>query len=349
MAELKPFVPEQPLPVPDLPDYNQYMAAVQGLGPRARAARDAAYGKLRDAHESAVRSNEGIPQRNAIAFKTWKDSYDTLSGAQRSSEQATYDASTREQIMNALRSYGPFVAGGGIGGLVGEGVNSLVTSGINSDAQNLKGAADQLRGYDWNDPANRPRMQGAVETGQRYLPGNPVREGVGVAKRVIGYGVPAAAALYEALNYRRQADDPNLSEGDRNNARVVGNGLIGVGGGIGLEGGGRFMFPYRPDTAQDEATIRGAAAHLNEPPGGSRAGNAPRTIDITPQPVSQQNMLSSAPERAAPGNMMSGPTSEPSPLLRTDIAVRTAKSYLSLQKISALSQGIRKRRRQPRF
>jgi hypothetical protein len=62
--ERAPFVPEKPQAVPDLPNYDAFMANWK-YG-RTKADRQAAYEKLVAARDSIVESNKGLPERNRI-------------------------------------------------------------------------------------------------------------------------------------------------------------------------------------------------------------------------------------------------------------------------------------------
>ncbi len=276
---LGPYVPlkEKPLPTvpdaPNLPNYNAYMSSPK-YG-RTRADRQAAYDKevatqtqiwngQKQTAKEANDYNASLPDLNTKGFQAWQ----ARKNQQGSDNRASYDATLRGQIFNALHDFGPYAVGAGAGYGLSRGVNALDEGVIDRQAQSLKGAADQVRGMAWNDPVTRDQLTGAVDTGERYMPAErPVLNSLG--RKSIGYGIPMAAALYEMTNYRGQSHDQSISPDQRENARMISNGLMAGAGEMGFHGGLTAAFPYQADTGADEATIRAARGALsanNQPP-----------------------------------------------------------------------------------
>jgi hypothetical protein len=257
MTERPQFVREQPQPVPDLPDYAAFMA--NGKYGKTKADRQAAYDKLVASRNEIIASNRGLPERNAKAFETWQNEGKALN----SDTQAAYDATTRGQVMNALKQFGPYVAGAG----AGFGISSAADAGekamIDRAAGNLRSAAGAANALNWRDPAIQNQLAGAVQTGEKYLPSkHPILNSLGT--KSISYGVPALAALYEMSRYSDSANNPDRSEAQREQDRMYANALMAASGEMGFHGGVKLAIPYSADTGASEATIRGARGALTD-------------------------------------------------------------------------------------
>ena len=93
---------------------------------------------------------------------------------------------------------------------------------------------------------NRARAAGAARAAERFSPTSTLGKTSRLVGRASTYGIPAAAILNEYRRYQTMANDPNLSEEERMASQRLANGFLGVGSGIGMEGGRRFYYDSRP-------------------------------------------------------------------------------------------------------
>lgn len=222
-----------------------------------------------------------------------------LEQAGKAREGEAAERQRREQSADPLTdTFLPFAAGAGVGGVYGELTNRGLDRYERGNTRALREIADELGPTKklTSSQINRSRAAGASAAAERFAPSSPGRQSAAMLGRGLSYGIPAAMILNEYGNYQGRADDEGLTDAERQSNQQIANGLLGTATGLGVEGGRRFFFPSRDDglgkALMRVMTARDFANRMDDKDAPDpkatllrSAVSAPKTIDITPDPV----------------------------------------------------------------
>lgn len=203
--------------------------------------------------------------------------------------------------------FAPAAAGAVVGGLYGELTNRGLDRFEAGNAAALREIGEELGPTKdlTSSQVNRSRAVGAAEAAKRFAPQTTTGKVASAAGRLASYGIPAAVIMNEFRRYKAMADDDQLSESERIAYQRLANGFLGVGTGIGADGGRRFFFPSRPEgIGRAEMRVRAArdlAQRMDKTDMARAAQTGNIANDITP------------PARTAPAPVTPATAMAPSP------------------------------------
>jgi len=177
--------------------------------------------------------------------------------AGKAAEDAAAKAEREKNASPLTQKFLPFAGGAAAGGAYALGANATLDRGETSINRAINEIGDEIGPTEklTHSQANRARAVGAANAAEQFKPASKLGKALKFGAKGAAYAVPSGLIFNEWHRYDEQAKDPNATQADRDMARAIANGLLGVGTGIGGEGAVR-AFNTRVDEGVGRSMMR---------------------------------------------------------------------------------------------